>query len=595
MFCPYCGSFNRAGALFCKKCGESLKEEEIIIDPLGVLGQEEPREEKVSSMATSRPSMPSDIIQDEWHEEEEPIPSREEPLPEGLVPEELHPQERHEEEIPPTVGATPVAEDLKPEFVNIKSLNNMGRGWSPDQPKNGVESKLEQEAEHPEEKEDIKPDMESVKVKIEEETGLEVDREEYVEIEPSPLREAMEEVPRMEPSAEKEEPTPVPIPVVEKLEAESIKTQEPLREAEKTRIHTEQPQDEPVSVSDSVDKVWEEEKVEEVPAAPVVIEEKAEEPVLYDSQPEIPRETKDTPVEACDPPKKAPRVKYKDSGKLIIPEEPEIPETLKFLKNGRYELVKQLGAGGTGRIFLAIDHKMSANIVLKELCPLSVRASTLKYLEKRFKEEAKLLFRLNHTGFPRVMDYFTEKGRLLIVMQYIEGKDLFCLLKEQSDGRFPMDQCIKWFGEMLDLLIVLHRQDPPIIHRDIKPSNIMLDKRGVLYLVDFGFARALDPKGAMTRVGTYGYASPEHYSGNFSPTSDIFSLAATFHHLLTGEGPDKRGDPFSYPPIYKYISGFPREFQKIFDKMLAMSKSTRYKSVDDMKKDFDTFREKYNL
>jgi len=542
MFCPYCGSFNRAGAVFCKKCGHSLKEEEVIIDPMGVLGQEESREEKASATSYDRPHIPSDVIQDKWHEEEEPIPSREEPLPEGLIPEELHPGKRHEEKI---------------ETVSREEV---------------IEEKLEYKCES---------------------EGQQV-----------------EETPTLEPSREKEEAIPTPIP-------------ESLKEAEKTKIYKEQPPEEPEPVSESAEKV-EEVKAEEMPwetaemgeieekeeiaeetAAPVSVKDEEEPPIPVSVEKneedsaipksEFQQETKKTKPESCESQEVKLKTKYKDSAKLTIPDQPEIPETLKFLKNGRYELVKQLGAGGTGRIFLAVDHKMGANIVLKELCPLTVRASTLKYLEKRFKEEAKLLFRLNHTGFPRVMDYFTERGRLLIIMQYIEGKNLFSLLKEQPEGRFPIDQCMKWFGEMLDLLIILHRQEPPIIHRDIKPSNIMIDNRGRLYLVDLGFARALDPKGHMTRVGTYGYASPEHYSGNFSPTSDVFSLAATFHHLLTGESPDKRGDPFSYPPVYKYVPGFPRDFQKIFDKMLAMSKKTRYQSADEVKKDFDKFREMYNL
>ncbi|MCD4785657.1 MAG: protein kinase [Candidatus Eremiobacteraeota bacterium] len=541
MFCLYCGSFNRTGARFCKKCGESLKEEERIIDPLGVLGQEESVEEKVSSTDGDRPSKPAYAIQDEWHEEEEPIPSREDPLPEGLVPEELHPQKRHEE----------ISTDSGEEVI-------------PEEP--GLEEIIEQQQTEEVEESPVHEIKEAIEAEVEDfPEELEVEEKEQTEVEPVLIRQVVEEV-----------------PVAENISAQ-----------------VEQPIEEPVSVPDSDDNVEEEEKIEEVaeeaPADPVGMEEKVEEPVTQESQPEIPRETDDAPVEPCGTPQKTPRAKYKDSSKLTIPDEPEVPETLKFLKNGRYELIKQLGAGGTGRIFLAIDHKMGSNIVLKELCPLSVKISTLKYLEKRFKEEAKLLFRLTHTGFPRVMDYFTEKGRLLIVMQYIEGKNLFFLLKEQPDERFPMEQCLKWFDKMFELIAVLHRQDPPIIHRDIKPSNIMIDKKGRLYLVDFGFARALDPKGAMTRVGTYGYASPEHYSGNFSPTSDIFSLAATFHHLLTGEGPEKREDPFSYPPIYKYVPGFPREFQKIFDKMLAMSKSARYQSVDEVVKDFNKFKEMYSL
>lgn len=271
------------------------------------------------------------------------------------------------------------------------------------------------------------------------------------------------------------------------------------------------------------------------------------------------------------------------------PEGDSLIEGFSTVQDGRYQIVRKLGTGGTGRIFLARDEKMGYEVVLKELHPVSSSPETLKYLEKRFMEEAKLLFRLNHVGFPRVIDYFSEKGRLFIIMQYIQGSNLYTLLLEQPGRRFPVDTCLEWLLKMLELLVILQNHEPPIIHRDIKPANMMLDKNGQLYLVDFGFARVVDPEGSQTRVGTFGYASPEHYSGKFVISSDIFSLGATFHHLLTGENPQQRKDPFRYPPIKNFLPDFPDDLQKIFDKMMNLSKAFRYQNAAEAKTDLEAY------
>src|SRR4029077_11353220 len=101
---------------------------------------------------------------------------------------------------------------------------------------------------------------------------------------------------------------------------------------------------------------------------------------------------------------------------------------------------------------------------------------------------------------------------------------------------------------ILDVLPFLHNQTPPLIYRDFKPGNIMIDRQDRAMLIDFGIARFLPPGGRGTQIGSVGYAPPEQYLGKLEPRSDLYSLGATMHHLLTGRDPQLE-PPFSFPPV----------------------------------------------
>jgi serine/threonine protein kinase len=207
------------------------------------------------------------------------------------------------------------------------------------------------------------------------------------------------------------------------------------------------------------------------------------------------------------------------------------------LLQNRYRIAEQIGKGGMGEVYIAQDERFQSTVAIKrnflddpEMC-------------KAFRREARLLNHLRHAALPKVSDHFIEDDGHYLVMEFIEGSDLFELMKQRKVP-FPLTDVLRWADELLDALDYLHTQEPPVVHRDIKPPNIKLTSRGKIVLLDFGLA-----KGAPSQTAAGGTASSVHgYSLNFAPLeqmegsgtgprSDIYSLAATLYFLLTGIRP----------------------------------------------------------
>jgi len=262
-----------------------------------------------------------------------------------------------------------------------------------------------------------------------------------------------------------------------------------------------------------------------------------------------------------------------------------LPAPPKSLKQGRYQIINQIGAGGMGRLFLARDTLMDHRVVVKEMLPFYSTQEDRDYMEKRFREEAKLLYRLKHQNLPRVTEYFTENGSMFLIMEYVEGENLEEAAKKRPDARITVDECLKWMSAVLNILKYLHSRKPLIMHRDIKPQNIMLTGDGEIFLVDFGVARSGEGT-KYTHVGTPGFASMDHYTGDFSPCSDIYSLGATFHFLLSGDDPTQR-KLFVFPPLSQYRDDIPEKIQEILDKMLTLKGEDRYQKAEDVQEDID--------
>jgi len=208
-----------------------------------------------------------------------------------------------------------------------------------------------------------------------------------------------------------------------------------------------------------------------------------------------------------------------------------------MLLQGRYQIVRQIGHGGMGAVYLAKDQRLGSTVALKETFFSDER------MLKAFEREARLLAGLRHSALPKVSDHFTEGEGQFLIMEFIPGDDLEQLLGARGHA-FTPDEVMAWADQLLDALDYLHTQDPPIIHRDIKPQNLKLTARGQIILLDFGLAKGT--VGEMTKVTsnasilgyTPGYAPLEQIQGaGTDARSDLYSLAATLYHLMTGATP----------------------------------------------------------
>jgi eukaryotic-like serine/threonine-protein kinase len=210
--------------------------------------------------------------------------------------------------------------------------------------------------------------------------------------------------------------------------------------------------------------------------------------------------------------------------------------------NGRYEIVRRIGGGGMGAVYLAKDRNLGdAPRAVKEMVESHLDPSQHEKAIGDFKRESLLLTSLEHPSIPTIYDYFYDdpSGRFYLVMKYISGGDLASRMRAAVGGRIDEKTVTDWGMQVADVLDYLHSRPKPIIYRDLKPANLMIDgNTGRVMLIDFGIARwvSQQEKG-VTAVGTMGYAPPELFSGRVQPASDVYSLGATMFHLLTGADP----------------------------------------------------------
>jgi len=210
--------------------------------------------------------------------------------------------------------------------------------------------------------------------------------------------------------------------------------------------------------------------------------------------------------------------------------------------NSRYEIVRRIGGGGMGAVYLAKDRNLGdAPRAVKEMVEAHLDPAQHEKAIGDFKRESLLLTSLEHPSIPTIYDYFYDEplSRFYLVMKFISGGDLASRLRTAPGGRVDEKTVADWGMQAADVLEYLHSRPKPIIYRDLKPANLMIDgNSGRVMLIDFGIARWVkqEEKG-VTAVGTMGYAPPELFGGRVEPRSDVYSLGATLFHLVTGSDP----------------------------------------------------------
>lgn len=246
------------------------------------------------------------------------------------------------------------------------------------------------------------------------------------------------------------------------------------------------------------------------------------------------------------------------------------PDTV--LEN-RYIIIKALGRGGMGAVYLALDTRLNnIPVAIKEMSTRAV-GGDLQAAIGSFKKEASLLINLRHHALPRINDFFSRgEDRWYLVMDYIEGQTLREIAN--SRGPIPEAEVLDWGCQLCEILDYLHKQNPPVIFRDLKPANIMLTPDGHIKLIDFGIARHFRAGSSSDTAayGSSGFAPPEQYGENQTdPRSDIYALGATMHYLLTGQDPQK--NPFIFENPSKTV--------KVSDRLeTAVMKAIALKAAD---------------
>lgn len=253
------------------------------------------------------------------------------------------------------------------------------------------------------------------------------------------------------------------------------------------------------------------------------------------------------------------------------------------LLHNRYQMLTQVGTGGFGAVYKALDTRDRNRLVaikqinLRGLTPQEVIEAT-----DGFNREVRMLSTLSHAHLPRIYTHFTDPEHWYVVMDFIVGENLEHYLRDITSAQenairaLALDEIIDIGLQLCSVLAYLHTRQPVIIFRDLKPSNIMRTPQGQLYVIDFGTARYFKP--GQTRdtipLGSPGYAAPEQYGrAQTTPRADIYSLGALLHHLLSLHDPSET--PFTFAPLRLASSAGMSELATLVARMVELEVGQR--------------------
>ena len=266
---------------------------------------------------------------------------------------------------------------------------------------------------------------------------------------------------------------------------------------------------------------------------------------------------------------------------------------------GNCRIVEEVASGGMAVVYRAVQDPLGRTVAIKAL---KTSAAAEENVVTRFEREAKSLANLQHENIIHVYDFHQERGAMFIVMEYVQGIDLYDLL--EKCGRLPYDVAAIVAMQVARALDYIHYRG--IVHRDIKPANIMIARTGGVKVMDFGIARDVsfgDLTEAGTGIGTPAYMSPEQVLGDkLDARSDIFSLGVVLFQMVTGSKPfveDEKKSAMHKIRLEKHAGArglnpeIPRELANIIDKCLEKQPRDRWRSAQHMVMALERFLAKH--
>jgi len=257
---------------------------------------------------------------------------------------------------------------------------------------------------------------------------------------------------------------------------------------------------------------------------------------------------------------------------------------------GRYEVVRELGQGAMGTVYLGRDPKINRDVAIKTLSLNAIDPTQLKGVKERFFREAEAAGRLNHPHIVTIYDAGEEHDLAYMAMEYLVGEDLSAYCDKKS--LLPFRDVLRIAAEVAAALAYAHKND--VVHRDIKPSNLMLLENGQIKVTDFGIARVVNSSQTQTGtiLGTPSYMSPEQISGEkVMGQSDLFSLGVVCYELLSGEKPfagENLGALMhnianvKYTPLKRVNPNLPECCYAVVRRLLKKEYKDRYKNASEV-------------
>lgn len=287
-------------------------------------------------------------------------------------------------------------------------------------------------------------------------------------------------------------------------------------------------------------------------------------------------------------PQPPPVFEAEPDSKPAIKSAPALEPIKTIITNGvmiaHYKIIKKLGEGGMGEVYLAHDTKLKRQVALKLLPREFISNQDLK---RRFQREAQALAQLNHPNVVAVYGFDDSNDPPYIIMEYVDGSSL---RESIPQAGMPVKQAINFAIQICEGLGEAHHAG--IVHRDLKPSNILIHKNDRVKIADFGIAK-LPGVTPLTEIGfnpgTPGYKSPEQVKGeNLYPQSDIFSFGVVLFEMFTRRLPFQSEFAIlneQTPALAKYRPEIPAGIQNIVNKALKKKREARYENIDKLLED----------